>query len=404
MQSPESEKPRRRKKKRHPGTLVLRGSSYWLHLSIGGKRHYFTIHTIDRQEAEQFAIDKARELEQQLERRRRGLPGGIRISDLLELFEREQLPPLAKGTRDAYRDSLKAIRQFFITELADPSLERIRAKDVTAFLSWRRVHRLGELRGGAKRKKATTVSNRTLQKDRAVLHRVFAIAENLEYRDGNPVSRVDPPKADSREPVILSAAEYERLIAACSDRPLLELYVLTLGEAGLRCESEALRLRWDDVDLDGGFLWISTGREGHRTKTGKGRHVPMTPRLAAAMRRHFADRRFSSYAGERPDWVFHHPTTRGTHVSGARVGSLRHSFKKILEQAKLPTNLRQHDLRHRRVTTWLAEGRDVTLVKEAMGHADLRTTMSYTHLAREHLRALVDDQPAEAAADSKAAG
>ncbi len=30
-------------------------------------------------------------------------------------------------------------------------------------------------------------------------------------------------------------------------------------------------------------------------------------------------------------------------------------------------------------------------VKEALGRADLRTTMEYTHLAREHLSALVDE-------------
>jgi site-specific recombinase XerD len=48
-----------------------------------------------------------------------------------------------------------------------------------------------------------------------------------------------------------------------------------------------------------------------------------------------------------------------------------------------------HDLRHRRATAWLAEGRSPVLVKEALGHADLRTTMGYTHLAKEHLRALV---------------
>ena len=29
-------------------------------------------------------------------------------------------------------------------------------------------------------------------------------------------------------------------------------------------------------------------------------------------------------------------------------------------------------------------------VKEAMGHADLRTTMGYTHLVRENLRSLVE--------------
>jgi site-specific recombinase XerD len=29
-------------------------------------------------------------------------------------------------------------------------------------------------------------------------------------------------------------------------------------------------------------------------------------------------------------------------------------------------------------------------VKEAMGHADLRTTMEYTHLVRDNLRSLVE--------------
>lgn len=49
----------------------------------------------------------------------------------------------------------------------------------------------------------------------------------------------------------------------------------------------------------------------------------------------------------------------------------------------------EHDLRHRRVTTWLAEVANPVHVKEAVGHSDLRTTMGYTHLAREHLKSLV---------------
>ena len=60
-------------------------------------------------------------------------------------------------------------------------------------------------------------------------------------------------------------------------------------------------------------------------------------------------------------------------------------------RAKLPLDFNQHDLRHRRVTTWLAEGKNAVHVKEALGHADLATTMGYTHLAKEHLRGLVDE-------------
>ena len=370
------------KRKRYPGTLVRRGNSFRLHLCVGGKRHYFTVPTTDRSLAERFAVDKGAELSRQLDRTRRGLSAGVAVSALFELFETQELPPLAKGTQDAYRDSLKAIRFYFLGELGDPALERIHAKHISGFLAWRRVNRID---GPA------TVSNRTLQKDRAVLHRIFALAERLEYREGNPVARVPAPKADPREPVILSGEQYEKLLAECAERPTLELYVLVLGEAGLRCESEALRLRWSDVDLEGGFLWVSSAQKGHRTKSGRGRHVPMTPRLAAAMRKHFADLRFAAYDGDRPEWIFHHSRTRRQHTHGVRIGSLREAFRNAVKRAGLPAGIHQHDLRHRRVTTWLGEGRDVVHVKEAMGHSDLRTTMGYTHLAREHLKSLVKD-------------
>ena len=46
---------------------------------------------------------------------------------------------------------------------------------------------------------------------------------------------------------------------------------------------------------------------------------------------------------------------------------------------------------NRRATSWIGAGKDVVKVKEALGHADLRTTMGYKHLAREHLRSLVEE-------------
>ncbi len=88
-------------------------------------------------------------------------------------------------------------------------------------------------------------------------------------------------------------------------------------------------------------------------------------------------------------WVFHHTKTRRHHKAGKRIRSLYSAFKAAAERAKLPPEFVQHDLRHRRVTTWLAEEKSAVLVKEAVGHADLRTTMAYTHIARDHLRGLV---------------
>ena len=380
------ETPRPRATKRYPGSIDRRGDSYRVRLSIGGERFRFTIPTTDRRAAERFAREKARELMARHQRVALGLPEGVRVSGLLARFERDELPGRAPGTRAAYHDSLKPIRAYFLGELGDPLLERVRAADVAAFLTWRRTHRLD---GDA------PVSNRTLQKDRAVLHRLFAIAERLELRDGNPVARVQPPPADRRTPVLLTDAQYEKLLAACAERPMLELYVLVLGEAGLRCESEALWLQFEDVDLEGGYLWVASGRAGHRTKGGKGRWVPMTPRLLAALRAHFAAYRFATYGAERSPWIFHHERSRRNATAGARLGSLRHAFGAAAMRAKLPPELHQHDLRHRRVTSWLAGGANPVHVKEAVGHADLRTTMDYTHLAREHLKSLVTPPPAE---------
>lgn len=298
-----------------------------------------------------------------------------------------------------------------MSELGDLAIDRVQAKHITSYLVWRRAHRLREDLPRPARvdgeefavgRTPVPLNNRTLQKDRAVLHRIFAIAERLELRDGNPVARVPPPKADGRDPVILSDDEYERLLTACgpaSERPMLYLYALTLGETGVRCESEALFLRWEHVDLDGGFVWIASGENGHRTKSGKGRWVPMMPGLVTAMREHFARFRFAG-----SPWVFHHMSTRRHYKAGERIHSLRAAFKNAAHRAKLSAAFHAHDLRHRRVTTWLGEGANPVHVKEAMGHSDLRTTMVYTHLAREHLRALVGSPARHAPAQAGVVG
>lgn len=315
-----------------------------------------------------------------------GLPSSVRFSKLLERFRTEEMPLVSKGTQGAYEETFRPVEKYFLGTLGDPVLEDIHKRHIKAFLSWRRVNR---------RNGTAPLSNRTLVKDRAVLHRLFDAADEWEYREGNPVSRVKPPKCDDHDPVILDGEQYERLLAECEkDGPMLALYTLLLGEAGPRAISEALHLRWEDVDLDDGFIWLASGRDGHRLKGGKGRWTPMTARLRQAMRDHFAAFRFAAYGDRRSTCVFHHIRSRVPVCrAGDRMKTMRHPFDKAVKRAKLPKGFRRHDLRHRRVTTWLAEGKPVAIVQEAMGHSDLRTTMGYKHLSREHLRTLVEEEP-----------
>ena len=114
------------------------------------------------------------------------------------------------------------------------------------------------------------------------------------------------------------------------------LYVTLLGETGVQCQSEGLWLRWEDVDLEAGFLRIVSGRDGHRTKSGKSRWVPMTPALRTAMRDHFAEYRLKTYDGTRSPWLFHHEESRAKVRAGSRRHSFRGPFGEAQELAELP--------------------------------------------------------------------
>ena len=379
-----------------PGTIRKRGNGWQVIIRVNGTRHQFgprtapflgTLPTLN--EVEEWVWREHEKLKKAAKRDAAGLANSVHFSELAEQFKAEEMPMLARGTQAAYHDTLKPVGKYFEDILGDPLLENIHARDIKTYLSWRRVNR----QNGKE-----TLSNRTLAKDRAVLHRIFAFADRLEYRDGNPVSRVKAPKCDAHDPVILTDDQYEALLRECEQGgPMLHLYALLLGEAGPRAYSEALRLRWEDVDLEDGFIWLCSGRDGHRLKGGKGRWTPMTPRLRQAMREHFAAFRFVAYDGRRSPWVFHHQRTRPRfNKAGDRIKDLRGTFDAAVERAKLPKGFRRHDLRHRRVTTWLAEGKPVAIVQEAMGHSDLRTTMGYKHLSKEHLRSLVESEGEEA--------
>ena len=129
---------------------------------------------------------------------------------------------------------------------------------------------------------------------------------------------------------------------------MLQLYLLVRCETGVRCNSEGLWLRWQDLDFERGFVAIESVRKGRRTKSGKSRRVPMTPRLREALQDHAARYRLVTYDGERSRWVFHHMMTQRGAVAGHRLQSFHRAFASAAKRAKLPADvtahLRQHDV------------------------------------------------------------
>lgn len=163
--------------------------------------------------------------------------------------------------------------------------------------------------------------------------------------------------------------EYERLVdASKSTDPQAHLVVLLGGEAGLRC-GEMMALEWTDVDFTRQQLQVQRSEwKGKVTvpKGGRLRRVPMTSRLAEALR--------------------DHRHLRSPRVLCQRDGSpLTQKIVQVLvRKAARKANLRNggvHVLRHTFCSHLAMRGAPARAIQELAGHKDITTTQRYMHLS-----------------------
>lgn len=162
--------------------------------------------------------------------------------------------------------------------------------------------------------------------------------------------------------------------------PSARLALLIAADAGLRA-GEIRGLRWGDVDLEAGVLYVrQTVYRGvaDTPKSGHEREVPLSGRLALALGGECAARRpgpedVVSLSGRGRAWG---------------EFSLRTAFRLSLERAGLPP-ARLHDLRHFFITQCFRVGGDAPTVQALAGHAHLSVTQRYAHTDAEQKRAVV---------------
>jgi integrase/recombinase XerD len=150
------------------------------------------------------------------------------------------------------------------------------------------------------------------------------------------------------------------------------LYMRIMLKAGLRA-SEAVSLRPEHVDLMSGKLMV---REG---KGAKDRTLWTSEDLLEELR-DWMDRRKAT-AG---DSEYLLPTRKGTKVA---TSHLRRSVKRYARNAEIDDvdRVSPHTLRHTFATRLYRETGKIRMVQKALGHADLSTTMVYTHIIDEEL-------------------
>jgi integrase len=202
--------------------------------------------------------------------------------------------------------------------------------------------------------------------------------------DGLPC-RVRLLKPYKPEVAFYDFTDYLRLLeAARMLDPRIELLVLLGGDAGLR-RGEFLGLEWPDLDLPRRAITVQRSEwKGHVTapKGGRGRRVPMTTRLAAALEAH------RHLRGPRVLY-----TDEGT-VPSPKI--VRMWMERAQRRAGLAVKGGVHILRHTFCSHLAMQGAPAKAIQELAGHANLTTTMRYMHLspgAKDAAIRLLDRRP-----------
>lgn len=302
--------------------------------------------------------------------------------------EAVRLRHYSRRTEEAY---VGWTRRFILFHAKRHPLE-MGAPEVEAFLSDLAIR--GEV--------AASTQNQAL----AALLFLYRVVLGCELPELTDVVRA---KRTRRLPTVFTRDEVARVLAELNGTPLL-MASLLYG-SGLRL-LECLRLRVKDVDFAAHQLLVRDGK-GAKDRVSV---LPSTllPQLHVHLRNvrrlHEQDLRAScgavflpsalarKYPHAAREWAWQYVFPAPRLSTDPRSGELRrhHQAESALQRA-VRTAVRRaridkpgscHTFRHSFATHLLEDGYDIRTVQELLGHADVRTTMIYTHVLNRGGRAV----------------
>ena len=278
------------------------------------------------------------------------------------------------------------VRRFyrFLNGLSPYSLDSTHVKDFLTYLA-------------VERKVAASTQNQAFN---AILFLFRHILDKQIDEIGDAVRA----KKKRRLPVVLTKSEINRLLDQMSGTNLL--MAKTIYGCGLRLR-ECLHLRIKDIDFSRMAVTV-------RGKGDKDRETVLPGSIKGTMINHIESVR-KIYEKDRENglagvqlsgalerklpnagkewawfWVFPShkisvdPTTNIIRRHHIYAGNLQRQIKQAGIRAGIPKRITVHALRHSFATHLLEKGHDIRIIQDLLGHADLRTTMIYTHVVSKN--------------------
>ena len=269
-------------------------------------------------------------------------------------------PRVSERTFDNYEWLLDRV----ITKLGTTRLSHLRAEDIQKYFG--------------------SQPTSTARHIHAPLRSALSQAVKWHLIHSNPCDSVELPRHRAREMQALTKEEAARLLAVKGKYACVFAFLLNTGAR----PSEALGLKWTDIDFGRGTVTIQRTLQWHatggfyfaETKTkGSRRTLPLSASVVQRLREHRASQAEALLKiGVRTDLVF--SNTEGAPI--LRRNLVRRHFKPALTTAELPADLSLYCLRHTCASLLLQAGMHPKVVSERLGHSSTKLTLDvYSHIA-----------------------
>ncbi len=227
--------------------------------------------------------------------------------------------------------------------------------------------------------KSRGISSTSLSRNLAAIKVFFRFLASNRFVRADITDVIESPKIWKHLPEVLSIDEVEQLLNSPRptthygrrDRALIELMYAT----GVRV-SEAAGLKVGDVNLEVGYIrCMGKGSKERIVPLGRVARKALDSYLKLT-RPHFLRLRTSETL-----LLTRHgkPFTRQ---------GLWKIIKSYAKRAKIRKRITPHTLRHSFATHLLSGGADLRIVQEMLGHADISTTQTYTHVDKDRLKSI----------------
>jgi len=210
------------------------------------------------------------------------------------------------------------------------------------------------------------------------LKAAFSKAVAWGYISENPFKKIKFPRLPVKQPVFISVEEF-KIIHSQTEEDFLKDLFTTAFYTGMRL-GELVNLNWSWIDQNISTIQIKCTND-FQTKSKKERIIPINSTLKTVLLSHKFQIRSTDING----YVF--TNTEGIKLNGDFVSK---KFKKAVRSAGLNDEIHFHTLRHSFASLLVQKGVSLFIVKELLGHEDLKTTQIYSHLRNDNLRDAVN--------------